>query len=142
MPKKPAADPSKKYEVGYGRPPKSSQWKRGESGNPGGKKKGAKNGATILNEIMQRKVRITEQGRSRKISVHQGLYLKYLDPALKGNLKAAAYLIDKHEAVQTQEAEREAARIVVPRITKGMTDQEAIDAYALMIQNPNAVLED
>ena len=31
-----------KYEVGYGKPPKRTQWKPGQSGNPKGKKKGLK----------------------------------------------------------------------------------------------------
>ena len=31
------------YEVGYGKPPKSRQWKPGQSGNPKGRPKGARN---------------------------------------------------------------------------------------------------
>lgn len=30
---------NKSYEVGQGKPPKSGQWKKGQSGNPSGKKK-------------------------------------------------------------------------------------------------------
>lgn len=33
---------SKKYEVGYGKPPKGYQWKPGQSGNPAGKPKNQK----------------------------------------------------------------------------------------------------
>jgi hypothetical protein len=36
MPKKPAKSPSKSYEIGYRRPPKQFQFKRGRSGNPAG----------------------------------------------------------------------------------------------------------
>ena len=36
MPNGPVKSQSKSYEVGYGRPPKQSQFKRGQSGNPSG----------------------------------------------------------------------------------------------------------
>ena len=39
MPKKHAKSPSKSYEVGYRRPPKKFQFKKGRSGNPTGKRK-------------------------------------------------------------------------------------------------------
>src|SRR4051812_36228985 len=97
---RPPKDPPDGYDVGYGRPPKSGKWKAGQSGNPGGKKKGTKNSATIITEIMQRKVKITEHGKTRKITMLEGLYLKCLDPALKGDLKAIAYLVAQHEQSQ------------------------------------------
>ena len=34
----------KQYEVGYGKPPKSTQFKPGRSGNPKGRTKGSRNG--------------------------------------------------------------------------------------------------
>jgi hypothetical protein len=134
MAKKPPKDPPDGYDIGKGRPPKSGQWKPGQSGNPGGKKKGTKNSATIIREIMQRKLKITEHGKTRKITVHEGLYLKCLDPALKGNLKAIAYLIDQHEQSQTKQDKRKANRVVIPRITDKTTLQEAADAYALSLR--------
>ena len=134
MPKKPPKDPPDGYDIGYGRPPKSGKWKAGQSGNPGGKKKGTKNGATIIREIMERKLKITEDGKSRKITVHEGLYLKCLDPALKGNLKFIAYLVQQLEQSETKEAKRKANRVVVPRITNKMTLQEAAAAYELSLR--------
>lgn len=131
-----------RYDVGYRRPPKARQWMPGQSGNPSGKKKGTKNAATILNEIMQRKITITDNGKPRKITLHEGLYLKYVGPALKGDLKAAAFLLNVYAAIQNTEAVREANRVVVPRITKDMTDKEAAEIWALMVKHPDAEVED
>ena len=42
----------KDYEVGYGKPPKSGQFKPGQSGNPKGRPKGAKNFKTELATVL------------------------------------------------------------------------------------------
>lgn len=51
------------YEVGYGKPPKHSQFQPGQSGNPRGRPKGAKSPFTLLREELQSKVMIKENGR-------------------------------------------------------------------------------
>ena len=61
---------SEQYEVGYGKPPKHSQFKTGQSGNPKGRKKGVKNINTILDGILNEKVVLSENGSTYKISKH------------------------------------------------------------------------
>lgn len=56
------------YVVGYGRPPKASQFKAGISGNPKGRPKGAKNLSTLAHEKLQAKVLVREGGRERRMS--------------------------------------------------------------------------
>src|SRR5215218_6497619 len=131
----------KGYEVGYGRPPRTHQWKPGQSGNPTGKKKGVKNRATILSSIMQRKVTITDNGKPRTITLHEGLYLKYVAPALNGDLKAAAFLLKFYEDILNAEAVREANRVVIPRITNEMTEKEAAGIWAMSLKYPDAEFE-
>lgn len=43
---------AKKYEVGFGKPPKSSQWKPGQSGNPKGARS-AKQNIALLESLAQ-----------------------------------------------------------------------------------------
>lgn len=88
------------YEVGYARPPKKTQFKRGRSGNPKGRPKGAKNEATILRSIFNRQIESREGGRVRKISVLEGMLLKFTEDALKGNPKSAAFLLNRYRLAE------------------------------------------
>ena len=47
----------KTYDVGYRRPPPASRFKPGQSGNPKGRQRGAKNFATELADELQEKIR-------------------------------------------------------------------------------------
>jgi hypothetical protein len=142
MAKKRFSHSPKGYDVGYGRPPRSHQWKLGQSGNPSGKKKGVKNRATILNAIMQRKVTITDNGKPREITLHEGLYLKYVAPALKGDLKAAAFLLNQYEESQNTEAVREVNRVAIPQITDDMTEEEALRIWTATLRQSKADVSD
>jgi hypothetical protein len=83
------------YEVGYCRPPKKTRFKTGQSGNPKGRPKGSKNEATILRNIFNRQIESREGSRVRKISVLEGMLLKFAEDALKGNPKSAAFLLNR-----------------------------------------------
>lgn len=48
---------------GYAKPPRHSQWRKGQSGNPGGKKKGAPNLKTSVQKMLLQKVRVTRSGK-------------------------------------------------------------------------------
>jgi hypothetical protein len=84
------------YEVGYGQPPKRSQFKPGRSGNPKGRPKGAKNEATILHNIFNRQIEVREGGKARKVSVLEGMLLRFAEDGLKGNPKSAAFLLNRY----------------------------------------------
>jgi Family of unknown function (DUF5681) len=94
------------YNVGYGRPPKKHQFKPGHSGNPKGRPKGAKNEATILREIMHQRMEVREGGRARKISRLEALLLRCLEAALKGDLKAMAFLLNRYRLIESAETEQ------------------------------------
>ncbi|MBR1156001.1 DUF5681 domain-containing protein [Bradyrhizobium sp. JYMT SZCCT0428] len=54
--------------VGYGEPPKHTQFKPGQSGNPKGRPKGRKNIKTEVLERLNSTVTVNKNGRVRKIS--------------------------------------------------------------------------
>lgn len=58
----------KAYEIGYGRPPVTSRWKPGQSGNPGGRPKRATPtlGTMIASTLLER-IAVMENGERRSL---------------------------------------------------------------------------
>jgi hypothetical protein len=83
-------------DVGYGKPPRHHQFKPGQSGNPKGRKKGVKNEATILHELLQHKVALNERGKTRKIILHEAILRKVAEDCLRGNIKSVGYLLSRY----------------------------------------------
>jgi hypothetical protein len=108
------------YEVGYGRPPKNTRFKTGQSGNPKGRPKGAKNEATIWRDILSRKLQIRDGGRVRNVSLLEAMLLKYTERALNGEAKAADFVLNRY-----QRAEGSAPETDEPN----RDDQEVIDSF-------------
>ncbi len=50
------------YEVGYGKPPQATRWKKGVSGNPSGRPKKKTSIDDLLNRELNKKHRIVEDG--------------------------------------------------------------------------------
>jgi hypothetical protein len=82
------------YQVGYGKPPDRTRFKKGESGNPKGRPKGAKNLKTDLMEEMNEKVVIREGERSRKIPKQRAVVKTLVALTLKGDTRAANTLMN------------------------------------------------
>ena len=93
----------KRTDVGYGRPPPEHQFKPGQSGNKRGRPKGSKNEATIIRKILDRKIPIRDNGKARKITVLEGILTKAADDALKGKDRAAAFLLNRKQQVESSE---------------------------------------
>jgi hypothetical protein len=86
------ADPD--YEVGYGRPPKHTQFKKGQSGNPKGRKKGARGRKTDLRAELNERIEVTENGKSVKLTKQQLMVKQLAAKALKGDVRAISKLAD------------------------------------------------
>ena len=79
-------------EVGYGKPPKATRFKKGQSGNPKGRSKGAKNFSTELEEELQETIPIRENGRLKKVSKQRAMLKSLSSLAVQGNVRAATAL--------------------------------------------------
>jgi Family of unknown function (DUF5681) len=75
--------------VGYGRPPVHTRFKPGKSGNPKGRPKNSRNLRTIIQDALTQKVVLRHGQGKRSITKLEGIVLRQVEGALKGNDKAA-----------------------------------------------------
>lgn len=94
---------SRPQRIGYGNPPRSRQFRPGQSGNPHGRPRGAKNESTILREILNKKIANRSGDRVHKITVLEGILLRIADDSLKGDIKSAAFLLNRFGALVSGE---------------------------------------
>jgi hypothetical protein len=81
------------YEVGYCKPPKNGQFKKGVSGNPKGHAKGIKNTLTLLEEISNQIITVTENGKTIKITKKAAMLIQLMNKGVKGDIKAISTLL-------------------------------------------------
>lgn len=99
----------KEYEVGYGRPPTHTQFKPGQSGNPNGRPKGAKNTKTILAEELDSRITLSEGNKKITLTKREAMVKSSVNKAIKGDHRAfnllykeANFLDEVEEAKEEQ----------------------------------------
>jgi len=119
-----------RYKVGYGKPPKETQFKPGRSGNPRGRPKGSRNLATDLAAELGEQITVREDGHSRRISKQRALIKSLMAKALQGDVRASAATLALYARVITeppdtaddevQADELQILRRFVPRLLKSL----------------------
>lgn len=99
MRKNSAKQRSRHYEVGKGRPPRATRWKRGQSGNPSGRPKGSRNVSAVLLDVIRQKVAVTENGKTRRIPALEVMLRRLANDAMRNDpraLKLVLSLVDRY----------------------------------------------
>lgn len=74
--------------VGYRKPPAHSRFKKGQSGNPSGRRKGSRNLATVLERELAQRVTIIEGGRKMRLTKQEVVVKSAINKAMKGDSRA------------------------------------------------------
>lgn len=81
-------------EVGYRRPPKANRFRKGQSGNPRGRKLGSENFLAIFKRKAMMRVKLTmADGTSISLSIAEAVIAKNYQAALKGDETAMANVL-------------------------------------------------
>jgi hypothetical protein len=81
------------YAVGYGRPPKATQFAKGESGNPRGRPKGTRTVGAMLQEILRQKISVTENGKTRRLPALEVILRRLANDAMRSEPRALKLLL-------------------------------------------------
>ena len=92
--------------VGFMNPPKNTQFQRGKSGNPRGRPRKPKDNNTILQQVLDRKVRLREG--DRQLTIRNALIWKLRELTLQGDKRALALVrkIVDEAGLATADAQR------------------------------------
>ena len=82
------------YEVGFGKPPKSHQFKKGQSGNPRGRGKTKKGSRTeIIVNALNQSVKVRKGDRSITMTKFEVIIEDLINKAMQGDRSARADLL-------------------------------------------------
>jgi hypothetical protein len=82
------------YEVGYGKPPRNTQFKKGQSGNPRGRPPGSKNLATLVSVALNEPVIVVENGGRKKITKREAIIKQLVNRSTKADWRAIKILLE------------------------------------------------
>jgi len=111
------------YEVGYGKPPRHSRFKKGQpTANPRGRPR--KDMAALLFEGLNKKVVVTENGRRRRITLREAITRQLINQSASADLRATKMLLD-----MIKDAEKQAAAAPPPEPSQWFTkaDEEVVE---------------
>lgn len=123
-------EPARDYEVGYGKPPKHTRFKPGQSGNKKGRPKGSRNVKTDFKEISRKRVRVTDDGKSKTITTQQAALLKLAEGALKGDARKQAMFIQLCQTYNSEPENTEQKKLA-------KDDKDILNAYLEKHLNKN-----
>jgi len=130
--------PEHAYEVGYGKPPLATRFRPGQSGNPQGRPRGAKSVATSVDEALNERVSVTENGKRRKITKRQAMFKQLANRAAQGDHKATQLLLGYLQDIERRagasagepaalnDADRQVLQLIRDRLggTQGGSDEQ------------------
>jgi hypothetical protein len=120
------------YEIGYGRPPESTRFQPGRSGNPKGRPRKRKTIDARIQENLARRLKVEENGRSRSLPVEEIILRRLVNAAAKGDLKAVKLLYELQARYRDAAAES-----FDPQDLR--SDKAILDAYVFArLTGPNA----
>jgi Family of unknown function (DUF5681) len=99
------------YEVGYGKPPKHTWFRKGQSGNLAGRPKGSTNVQAEMKRLLVAKTKIKVNGVVETVSTSKALYLALIQKAMAGDVRAISKIIEIVDPEMADELKATAANL-------------------------------
>ena len=124
------ADDGPEYKVGPGRPPLHTRFRKGQSGNPGGRRK--KQLPALLADALNETVFVTIDGERREITKREAIVHQLVNKSTTADLRATKMLFDMMKDAE-QKAGAAAPPPEPPPFTKA--DEEVVETLVERIRH-------
>lgn len=101
------------YEIGYGKPPAVTRFKKGQSGNPKGRPKESLDIASRLRAALNERVTVTEDGRRKKIAKVDAIFKQLVNKAAAGDTRAIKLTFELAQKAKDPESFGQAIQILL-----------------------------
>ena len=118
------ADDEHDYKVGHGHPPLRTRFKKGQSGNPGGRRK--KPLPALLADALNEPVFVTSDGERRQITKREAIVHQLVNKSTTADLRATKMLFD-----MMKDAEQKAGVAATPPEPRQLdeADKEVLQTF-------------
>ena len=80
--------------VGYGKPPKHTRFKKGQSGNPKGRPKKSRSRANLMDEELDQSITVKEGKNTVTMTKREAVLKQVVNKAVKGDHRAAKLVLE------------------------------------------------
>lgn len=139
--------PERIYEIGYGKPPKHTRFRPGQSGNPRGKGAGTKSFKTLVERELDSTITIKTEVGTRKTTKREAAAKQVVNAAVKGDAKALKTLVDlnlidngaaAHGAAREPQLDERSRRVLEQVLEQAVRNGASTDAEFTRLQVVNA----
>jgi Family of unknown function (DUF5681) len=133
-----------KYEVGFGKPPKQTRFRKGQSGNSLGRPKGSTNLQTEMKRILAAKTKIRVDGAVQTVSTSRALCLALRQKAMAGDVRAFSKIVEIVGPEMANELRATAADLTSAEfdlLRRAFAREEAANPGAASSSTPDEPLE-
>ena len=97
------SEPPSDYQVGYGKPPRHSRFRKGQSGNPKGRPKASESFGRLARRTFNERITIRENGERRTITKLQAALKQLANKAAAGDPRAIRDVLKLQPVLAQQE---------------------------------------
>ena len=95
-----------KYPVGYGKPPKRTQFKPGQSGNPNGRPRKSRTFEDDVETELRSAVIVLEDGKRCKMTKRRAIVKRHVNKALGGDVRSTELLLNTGRQGRTDQQDK------------------------------------
>jgi len=90
------------YDVGYRKPPKHAQWKKGQSGNPAGRPRRDRDVSTLVASLLGQRVVVRRGKTTKRVTRLEHLLTRLIEKAIGGDPRLMKMALDEMRKEETR----------------------------------------